>query len=145
MNEKLFNSLNKNIADIHILYVKLHNYHWNVKGPQFYNLHKMTEEFYDHFAVVYDDVAERVLQLGGKPPASVKGYLDNAEIKEEIGDSFNANQVVNGVIHDFGILRKNFGDILEHAEKENDVATANIASDEVQWLEKSIWLLKSTL
>lgn len=105
----------------------------------------MTEEFYNSVAVLYDDIAERVLQLGSKPPATVKEYLENASIKEETQTTFVAHEVINGLIHDFGLLRVEYYDILQMAENSDDVATANIAADQIQWLEKSIWLLKSSL
>ncbi len=82
MNESIIQKLNQNLADLHILYVKLHNYHWNIQGPQFVTIHKTTEEFYERVAELYDEIAERILQLGDKPLATVKGYIENAQLKE---------------------------------------------------------------
>ncbi len=145
MNTSIIQKLNQNLADLHILYVKLHNYHWNIQGPQFFTIHKATEEFYEHIAELYDEVAERILQLGAKPLATAKGYVENAQLKEEQPESFAAHEVANGLIHDFAHLRGEYNAILELAENNGDVATANLVSEQIQWLEKSVWMLKSSL
>ena len=74
-NEKLILQLNQNLADVQVLYVKLHNYHWNIKGPHFWGIHNVTEGYYDYLAKQYDDIAERILQLNGKPLTTMKSYL----------------------------------------------------------------------
>ena len=66
-SNQLVELLNKNLANMQVLYVKLHNYHWNVKGINFKPIHEMTEAYYNYFAEQYDEVAERIVQLGGKP------------------------------------------------------------------------------
>lgn len=144
MKSNLIIKLNQNIADLHILYVKLHNYHWNVKGMQFMPIHNMTEEFYNYVAELYDAVAERVLQLGDKPFSSVKEYLEHAQIKEESANDFSAEQVLAGVIADFEYLLSAYKELLSIAEEQQDVSTANIVSDTIQWLEKSLWMLKAS-
>ena len=76
-NDKLVNQLNQNLADVQVLYVKLHNYHWNVKGAHFFGIHNVTEGYYDYFAKQYDDIAEWILQIGSKPLTTMKEYLVN--------------------------------------------------------------------
>ena len=144
MKNNLIIKLNQNIADLHILYVKLHNYHWNVKGMQFFPIHNMTEEYYEYVAELYDMLAERVLQLGAKPLSSVKEYLEVAQIQEETANDFNAEQVLAGIIVDFENLLSAYKELLNIAEEQQDISTANIVSDAIQWLEKALWMLKAS-
>lgn len=144
MEKNLINKLNQNIADLNILYVKLHNYHWNIKGMQFMPIHNMTEEFYNYVAELYDTLAERVLQLNAKPLSTVKEYLETANIKEEPTSDFSADQVLAGVIADFEYLLTSYKELLRIAEEQQDVPTANIVSDTIQWLEKALWMLKAS-
>jgi starvation-inducible DNA-binding protein len=144
-NNELIQVLNRNLANIQILYVKLHNYHWNVKGITFKSVHEMTESYYDYFAKQYDDVAERIIQLGGKPFSSLQEYLSNTSIKEELKKDFDGKTVLNSVLVDFELLKNEYKAISSQAGENNDVPTANIADDNVAWLEKQIWMLGAAL
>lgn len=144
-SNKLIEMLNKNLSNLQVLYVKLHNYHWNVKGMNFKPIHEMTEAYYDYFAEQYDEVAERIVQLGGKPFATLQDYLKNASVKEENKNVFDAKEVLNSVLADFEILNKEFKEISEVCGDAGDVPTANIADDNVAWLEKEIWMIKASI
>ncbi|MBK9097217.1 MAG: DNA starvation/stationary phase protection protein [bacterium] len=144
-SNKLVELLNKNLANLQVLYVKLHNYHWNVKGMNFKPVHEMTEKYYDYFAEQYDEVAERIVQLGGKPCATLQDYLKIASIKEEIKKTFEAKYVLRSLLSDFEQLNKDFKEISKAAGEAGDVPTANIADDNVVWLEKQIWMIKASI
>lgn len=144
-SNKLIEMLNKNLSNLQVLYVKLHNYHWNVKGMNFKPIHEMTEAYYDYFAEQYDEVAERIVQLGGKPFATLQDYLKSSTIKEENKNEFDAKNVLNSVLADFEILNKEFKEISDTAGESGDVPTANIADDNVAWLEKEIWMIKASI
>ncbi len=144
MKTSLIQQLNQNVADLNILYVKLHNYHWNVKGAQFFPIHNLTEEYYNQIADWYDAVAERILQLGDKPPVTVAQYLANAKIKEESRTQFSPEEVLENVTSDFGYLLNSYKAIVKTAEESGDITTANLASDAVDWLEKAIWMLNAS-
>jgi starvation-inducible DNA-binding protein len=144
-SNKLIEMLNKNLSNLQVLYVKLHNYHWNVKGMNFKPIHEMTEAYYDYFAEQYDEVAERIVQLGGKPFATLQDYLKSSAIKEENKNEFDAKYVLNSVLADFEILNKEFKEISDAAGESGDVPTANIADDNVAWLEKEIWMIKASI
>ncbi len=137
--------LNKNLSNIQVLYVKLHNFHWNVKGISFKPVHEMTEAYYEHFAKQYDDVAERILQLGGKPFSTMKEYLANAAIQEVEEKDFVGQEVLSSVLSDFELLNAQFKEISKAAAELNDAPTVALADENVAWLEKQIWMLKSTL
>ncbi len=144
-SNKLIELLNKNLSNLQILYVKLHNYHWNVKGMNFKPVHEMTESYYDYFAKQYDEVAERIVQLGGKPFASLQDYLKNASLKEEIKKEFEVKYVLSAVLSDFKQLNKDFKEISKASGESADVPTANIADDNVAWLEKQIWMITASI
>lgn len=143
--DKLLVLLNKNLANLQVLYVKLHSYHWNVKGMNFKQVHELTESYYEYYAKQYDDVAERILQLGGKPLSSMKDYLTAASIKEETKNDFDGKFVLGSVLKDFEALNSEFKEISKAAGDGSDVPTANIADENVAWLEKQIWMIKASL
>ncbi|MBN2426344.1 MAG: DNA starvation/stationary phase protection protein [Calditrichaceae bacterium] len=143
-SKKLVDKLNQNIADLHVLYVKLHNYHWNIKGSQFFQLHNTTEEYYEYIAELYDTVAERVLQLGSKPLATVKDYVQKAKITEETKTNFSSDDVITGIIKDFGYLLNHSKEILKLAEEQEDTGTADMVTGTISWLEKALWMLNSS-
>jgi len=143
--KEITNSLNILLADIHILVAKLHNYHWNVSGMQFHAIHTATEAYYDHFFGQFDDVAERVLQLGAKPVSTVKGYLELATLKEDEGTRFEAKYVLEQVLADFTHLLKEARECNELAEEDGDVGTVDLLGGLISWLEKEIWILKASV
>jgi starvation-inducible DNA-binding protein len=144
-SNNLIEVLNKNLANLQILYVKLHNYHWNVKGMNFKSIHEMTEAYYDYFAEQYDEVAERIVQLGGKPLATLKDYLNNASLKEESKNGFDVKIVLNSILADFEHLNKEFKSISKAANLITDMPTASYADNNVAWLEKQIWMIKVSI
>jgi starvation-inducible DNA-binding protein len=144
-SNNLIETLNKNLSNLQVLYVKLHNYHWNVKGMNFKSIHEMTEAFYDYFTEQYDEVAERIIQLGGKPFATLQDYLKNAVIKEEVKNEFDAKYIFNSILSDFELLNKEFVKISKLAGEAEDTTTATIADENVKWLEKQIWMIKASL
>lgn len=143
-SNKLIELLNKNLSNLQVLYVKLHNYHWNVKGMNFKPIHEMTEVYYNYFADQYDEVAERIVQLDGKPFGSLQDYQSNASVKEESKNEFDANYILNAMLNDFESLNKDFKEISKIAEEINNAPTANICDDNIAWLEKQIWMIKAS-
>ena len=144
-NEKLIGLLNKNLSNLQVMYVKLHNYHWNVKGINFRSIHEMTESYYNYFAEQYDEVAERIIQLGAKPLSSLQDYIKNTSIKEENKNDFEGKTVLSSVLADLVSLNKEYKEISKAAGQSDDITTANIADGNIAWLEKEIWMLKACL
>ena len=95
--------LNKQIANWGLLYVKLHNFHWYVKGNQFFTLHVKFEELYNEAALHVDELAERLLSIGGQPAATMKAFMELSSLKEASGTE-TATKMVEAVIEDFTIL-----------------------------------------
>ena len=137
--------LNQIQADAHALYVKVHNYHWNIKGMHFYPIHNKTEEIYNHLSELYDDTAERAIQLGGKALLTMGAIASLTGIKEESGESFEGRYVLEKIIEDFNYLKGKFQELAAAADELGDSTTVAMAEDEVANLEKEIWMLSSSV
>ncbi len=142
---QLTKALNEILADMHILIGKLHNYHWNVSGMQFHAIHSMTEAFYDYFFAQFDDVAERILQLEAKPISTVKGYLEATTLTEDTQECFSAETVLEQVSADFITLVDKLKQANALADEANDLGTQDMIGGQIAWLEKQLWLIRSTL
>lgn len=100
MKEELLLTLNKQLANWNVLYVKLHNFHWNVSGNQFFTLHAKFEELFNEADIHIDTIAERVLSLRGLPVATMKSYLELTSVVEAHG-SESSSEMVESTIRDF--------------------------------------------
>ncbi len=128
-----------------VMFTKLHNYHWNIKGMQFFPIHEMTEKMYEQFSTLYDDCAERVLQLGDKPYVLLGDLQKNSLIKEDKKTDFTAEYVLKNILADFETLLKEFKKLSKIADENDDTTTIAFADDNVAHLEKNIWMIKATL
>ncbi|MEB1805731.1 Dps family protein [Alkalihalobacterium sp. APHAB7] len=142
--EKVSAILNKQIANWSVLFVKLHNYHWYVKGPQFFTLHDKFEEFYNEAALHIDELAERLLALKGQPVATMKEYLETASVSEATGNE-TADEMVSTIIQDFDTLIDELKEGMEAADTLGDETTADMLLAIHQSLEKHNWMLRSFL
>jgi len=136
--------MNQQLANWTLLYTKLHNYHWYVKGPNFFTLHIKFEEFYTEASTYIDDTAERLLTIGGKPVATLKEVLEVATISEANGTE-KADEMVQIILEDFTTLCRDIDEITVAAEEANDEETADLYLGIKATLEKHIWMLQSYL
>lgn len=141
---QLVDVVNKQVADWTVLYVKLHNYHWNVKGPHFFVLHDKFEELYTEAATYIDDLAERLLALNGKPVGTMKECLEISSI-QEASEKESAEQMVQQIHDDFTMLIEDLSKGMGLADEANDEATGDMLLGIHQTLEKHNWMLKSFL
>lgn len=144
MKGNLIDIVNKQIANWNVLYVKLHNYHWYVKGPQFFTLHTKFEELYNEAALHIDELAERLLALGGKPLATMKDYLAVASVHEAKGNE-TAEEMVEEIVRDFETMIQELKDGMNYAGEIDDETTGDMLLGIHQSLEKHVWMLKSFL
>lgn len=142
--KKLINHLNQAVANFGVLYTKLHNYHWFVEGPQFYNLHEMFEKLYDEVTENFDAVAERILMLGDKPVATLKEFLEFATIKEASGKE-SVREMLQVTVADYASLNKELSDTIVLAQELGDEVTVDLLLDMVASIQKHLWMLKATL
>ena len=123
MSKELESKLNLYLANQMIDYVKKHNLHWNLKGTQFFTLHAKLEELYDEANDILDEVAERILALGGNPVSNMKEALEMATIKE-LGDGpKSADETIRALISDTDYWIKDSKEIADLADKEGDSVT----------------------
>lgn len=136
--------LNQQVANLNVLYVKLHNYHWYVGGEQFFSLHSKFEELYDEVTLKMDEVAERLLAIKGKPVATMKEYLEISTIQEAAGNE-DTRGMVQQTVEDFATLTEELHEGIEIAEKAEDLPTADMLTGFKADFEKHMWMLRSFL
>lgn len=135
--------LNIHLADWNLLYTKLHHYHWYVTGPHFLALHAKFEELYDFAADALDEVAERILAIGGKPISSLKQYLDQTMLTEASAESTDT-EMLQAVINDFRKLADSLKQTAKLADESGDSVTTDFLNGHVEKLQKQIWILTAT-
>lgn len=136
--------LNKQVANWTVLYTKLHNYHWYVKGDQFFTLHAKFEELYDTAALNMDELAERLLAIGGKPVGTLAECLKEASVQEASGQE-NANQMVRAITMDFRTMADEMKTGIKMATEQGDDVTTDLLIAMVSELEKQNWMLQTFL
>ncbi|MFC4735480.1 Dps family protein [Bacillus daqingensis] len=137
--------LNRHVANWNVMFVKLHNYHWYVSGPNFFTLHEKFEELYDEAQEHIDELAERLLALKGRPVASMKVYLETSTINEAEGEQ-TAEEMVEALVHDFTQLSDELKEDIETLEDDaDDEATADMLIEIRQSVEKHNWMLRAFL
>ncbi|WP_152391651.1 Dps family protein [Paenibacillus guangzhouensis] len=143
-NNQVVEVLNKQLANWNVLFVKLHNYHWYVKGDQFFTLHEKFEEFYNEAATYVDDIAERILTIQGAPLATMKEYLAVSSIQEATGKE-NAKEMVASVKSDFETVITELAHGMDVAQEAGDEASSDMLLGIKGTLEKQVWMLRAYL
>lgn len=142
--DKITDGLNALLADYQVYYQKLRNYHWTVRGSEFFKLHEKFEEGYNEAADWVDDLAERVLALGGDPYATLQEQLEHARIDED-PSSPPANEMVSNLVSDIETLNGYARELAEEAEEANDRTTTNLLDDIVDAQAERVWMFKTFL
>jgi len=143
MKKQVIQELGQYLANLHVLYVKLHNMHWNVEGRQFFQLHEKLEELYDGVAEELDAVAERILMLGGRPAASMRAFLDQATLKELESGPVSGDAVLQILQADMVALARDVSGMVELAGNAGDVVTEGMLTDSLGRYQKLIWMLRA--
>lgn len=132
------------LADTYTLYLKTHNFHWNVTGPMFETLHKMFEEQYQELRDAVDAVAERIRALGFPAPGTYAEFVKLASIKEEPGVP-NAETMIERLLEGHETAVRTARSLLAAIGRAHDEPTLNLVSDRMQAHEKTAWMLRSML
>jgi starvation-inducible DNA-binding protein len=132
------------LASTYTLYLKTHNYHWNVTGPMFSSLHILFETHYTELAMAVDEIAERIRALGAKAPGSYSEFEELSLIKESTGEP-TATEMLKDLTSDQEIIAKLALEVVGAASAVGDEATAGIATDRQSIHEKNAWMLRSHL
>lgn len=144
-NEKLINDLNTYLSNLHVLYTKVHNFHWNVNGQGFFTVHSKLEELYNHIADEIDEVAERIIVIGGTPFASLKDYLANATLTEVASVGITGTEAVKLILNDFENILDFLNGVHALASEANDVITVSLLEGSIANYQKSIWMYSAYL
>ncbi len=137
--EKTSKSLNQLLCNYQVYYQNLRNYHWNIKGQHFFDLHLQFEDLYNEAKLNIDQIAERVLTLRKKPISTLKEYLSNAKVKEK--SSLSAEKMVGNILSDHKILIVNMRELLETAGDARDEGTIDLIAGFLASIEKKSWML----
>ena len=132
--------LNTLLADYHLYYQKLRNFHWNVIGKNFFDLHEKFEELYDDAKLKVDEIAERILTLRFQPTSNLSDYLKASNIKESESD-ISDSKMIKTLLEDHGTLLKQMRKVIEVAEKGGDEGTIDLIGAYIRELEKTSWML----
>lgn len=142
--KQIASGLSRLLADTYTLYIKSHNFHWNVTGPMFPALHKMFEEEYLELAEAVDLIAERIRALDFFAPASYSDFSKMTAIKEETHVP-NAEDMVRSLITGHETVTRTAREVFPLADRTNDQATAEILTERMKIHEKTAWMLRSLL
>ena len=142
--KKIADGLSRLLADTYTLYLKTHNYHWNVEGPMFQTLHTMFETQYTELALAVDLIAERIRALGHYAPGSYAQYAKLSSIKEVTGVP-GAQDMIKDLVKGNEAVSKTARELFPVVEKSADEPTADLLTQRMQIHEKTAWMLRSLL
>ena len=142
--KEVVKALNALLANYHVHYQKLRNYHWNVKGADFFDIHEQFEQQYDQAKLNIDDIAERIRVFGYRPMSTLAEYLENSDIKETPTDKqMTGMDMVRETLNDFEILLSYMVDVADAAIDVGDIGTEEMIKDFVKEMEKTHWMFTS--
>ncbi|PMN65319.1 Dps family protein [Enterovibrio norvegicus] len=130
------------LADSYTLYLQTHNFHWNVTGKQFRDLHTMFEEHYNALALAVDDIAERIRTLGVAAPGTYKAFAELSAI-EEVDGVPSADDMIDILTRGHEQVVRTARDVLKLAQQADDESSASLVSDRMREHEKTAWMLRA--
>ncbi|MCR8969080.1 Dps family protein [Facklamia sp. 7083-14-GEN3] len=146
MSEKVFELLNKVVATQGVFYVRLHQFHWFVKGSHFFTLHEKFEELYDQVTADMDEVAERLLAIGGQPYATVAEFIEHSAIKENAADKdLDQDEMVAAIVKDIKTLISLYDEGIHLTDEAEDFPSNDMLIALKTESEKTIWMLNAYL
>jgi starvation-inducible DNA-binding protein len=141
---ELVDKLNILLANYQIYYMNVRGFHWNIKGDKFFELHAKFEELYNDLLIKVDEIAERVLTLGGNPTHAYSDYLKLSSI-QEVKNTNDSDGTIQSLLSSFNILLSKQRDILEFSSNANDEGTGALMSDYIREQEKLVWMYSAFL
>ena len=140
--QRITEVLNELLANYSVHYQKLRNYHWNVKGSDFFDLHEQFELQYNEAQLHIDDIAERIRIFGKAPLSTFKDFLDVSEIKETTSD-LKSDLMVREILNDYTILLQYMFAVIDVAVDQHDSGTEEMVKRFVNGIEKHHWMLSA--
>lgn len=132
------------LADTYTLYLKTHNFHWNVTGPMFQTLHVMFETHYNELALAVDEIAERIRALGFPAPGTYEAFSRLSSIPETPGVP-NAKEMIRLLVEGHQAVAKTARSVFPVAEGAHDAPTGDLLTRRMEVHEKTAWMLRSLL
>lgn len=132
------------LANSYTLYLKTHNYHWNVTGPMFTTLHTLFETQYSELATAVDEIAERIRAVGAFAPGSYSAFAKLGTVGEETGHP-DTKAMIRALVSDQAVVAASARRVIAAAEAANDPATADLGTRRLDVHEKNAWMLQSHL
>ena len=142
--EAIAEGLSRLLADSYTLYLKTHNYHWNVVGPMFNTLHLMFETQYNELALAVDLIAERIRALGMPAPGSYREFAELTSVTEDT-DAPDAAEMIRRLVEGQETVVRTARSVFPAVEKVGDEPTADLLTQRMQIHEKTAWMLRSML
>jgi len=136
--------LSRLLADTYTLYLKTHNYHWNVTGPMFQTLHLMFEAQYNELALAVDLIAERIRSLGSPAPASYEAYSRLTSVEQD-EDEPDAIEMIRRLVSGQETVARTARSVFAVVDRVHDAPTADLLTQRLQVHEKTAWMLRSLL
>ncbi len=140
--KEVVKNLNLLLANLHVHYQKLRNYHWNVTGADFFDIHETTEAEYNEVILEIDEIAERIRVFGATPISTLKEYLEVSEIKET-GTELESTEMVKEILRDQEVLLSFMVETIEAARAIGDISTDDLVTGFMKRREKMHWMLTS--
>ncbi len=138
--------LNKLLADEFLLYTKSLNFHWNIVGPHFPELHAFFKQVYEELFDICDDVAERIRALGFPAYGSLQEFSSNTRLNDQTGNIIPDYEMLQALLNDYeSVIRTIRGDITNCSKNYNDEGTANFLTDLMEKHEKTAWMIRVSL
>jgi starvation-inducible DNA-binding protein len=142
--DAITDGLSRVLADTYTLYLKTHNYHWNVTGPMFHTLHLLFETQYNELALAVDVIAERIRSVGAPAPASYRAFARLTTIDED-DDRPDATEMIERLLDGQHAVIRTAKSVFPAAETTHDEPTSDLLTQRIQAHEKSAWMLRSLL
>jgi starvation-inducible DNA-binding protein len=142
--EEIAGGLSRVLADTYTLYLKTHNFHWNVTGPMFQTLHLMFETHYNELALAVDLIAERIRAVGFPAPGTYRQFVELSAIKEDNGVP-KAEDMIRRLVEGHETVARTARDVFRAADGANDQPTCDLLTQRMQVHEKTAWMLRSLL
>lgn len=142
--KKMSEKLNAYLSNVQVSYMNVRGYHWNIEGKHFFLLHEKFEEIYTGLNEMADEIAERILMLGGSPVHAFSKYIKMAAINEKENISTSEGTVTE-VINELQQLLKDEREIAGMASENNDDGTVNLVTGYIDQQEKLLWMLNALL
>lgn len=140
--EMLAELMGRSLASSYVLYHKTHAFHWNVTGPMFYSVHKLTEEQYKDLANAVDDIAERIRAIGFAAPTGLTEYIKESAV-EDVTTAKEAGEMILELAKDHQRVATQLRNAVHEAEKADDVFTADLLTARIGAHEEAAWMLNS--